>query len=141
MERVFLYSYILYFYILLMQNITEIWVKSNFKDKPYSCYIPFSFFFRYLLKQRKRIFQYPLSGQCKRIFSLRKQYFFLVRAILLLLEIISVIKTFFVQRKHLFQQNPLFWQVVTLGQWKPFSFFRRFFLLVKTVFKTNRNQL
>ena len=39
-------------FFLLMENITETWGKSNFKDEPYSCYwTPIFFdFFRYFLK-------------------------------------------------------------------------------------------
>ena len=41
-------------FFLLMENITEIWGKSNFKDVPYSCcWTPTFFdFFRYFLKYK-----------------------------------------------------------------------------------------
>ena len=66
--------------------------------------------------------------------------FFLVRAILLLLEIISVIKRWW---KRLFQQNPSFWLVETdfPASVNRFFFVERFFLLVKTVTETSRSQL
>ena len=98
-----------------MENITEIWGKSNFKDEPYSCQrIPIFFsifseqFFKVeaVLPYSNSVFLNILYRASANEFSAYGNSIFLVRAILLLLEIISVIK-------RLFQRNPSFWLVET----------------------------
>ena len=86
---------------LLKKNIAEIWGKSNFKDEPYYCqWTPIFFhFFRYFLKWKpcfclvKAYFSISYIWLVQMNFLATETVFFFVRAILLLLEIISVIKT------------------------------------------------
>ena len=84
-----------------MENITEIWGKSNFKDEPYSCYWTPIFFFLFsqiffkveaVLPYIKGVFFNILYPASANEFSAYGNSIFLVRAILLLLEIINVIK-------------------------------------------------
>ena len=87
-------------FFLLIENITEISEETNVKDEPYSCRWTLIFFdfFEILLKVEavllysKSVFfniLYPASGN---EFSAYGNIIFLVRAILLLSEIISVMK-------------------------------------------------
>ena len=125
---VFRKQYFFFFpsFLLLMENVNEIWGNSNFKDKLHFCQwaLIFFYFFRYFLKWTphfrivKHIFQYPLSGQCKRIFCLQKQYFFG--------------RSYFAAiRKHqrnFSSGNVYFNEILHFGQWK------QIFRLVETVF-------
>ena len=84
-----------------MENITEIWGKSNFKDEPYSCkWRPlffggfFQIFFKVeaVLPYSKSVFFNTLYQASANEFSAYGNNNFLVGAIVLLFEIISVIK-------------------------------------------------
>ena len=82
-----------------MENITEIWGKSIFKYEPYFCqWIPFFRFFQIFFKVEvmlpysESIFFNILYPASANVFFAYGNSSFLVRALLLLLEIISVIK-------------------------------------------------
>ena len=88
-------------FFLLMENITEIWGKSNFKEEPYSCkwkplfFRFFQIFFKVeavLLPYSKSVFFNILYPASVNEFSAYGNNIFLVGSIMLLLEIISVIK-------------------------------------------------
>ena len=93
-----------YFFItsffLLMEKVTEIWEKPNFKEKAYSCWwIPvffpfFQMFFKVeaVLPYSKCLFYNIFYRASANEFSAYGNSMFLVGAISLLLEIIGVIK-------------------------------------------------
>ena len=83
-----------------MENITQIWGKSNFKDEVYSCkwkplfFRFFQIFFKVevVLPYSKSVFFNILYPASANEFSAYGNNIFLVGALMLLLEIINVIK-------------------------------------------------
>ena len=127
-------------FFLLMETITEIWGKSNFKDETYSCqWTPIIFdFFRYflILKPCFRIVKAYYSISFIRLvqtnFLPTETAFFLFTAILLLLEIIS--GSFFLRVETSISTKSF---ILTSGN--GFSGQRKPFFLCSEVFRSSGN--